>query len=308
MRRDVGIGVFLGVLLTGTAAAWFFWQRDADPDLIAVESFTTGVLAEAQARSNSDQKPAGNATEKPLPRRPERTAPERAAAGNAETTREAAAPSPAVAHPSPTGDSQPFRAAETARLSPTTAPASEAAATPPRPAESSAATQVAAADAGVPRVAAEAPSAKPPSTPPPPRKPRIHVVQENETLSQISQQYYGDSNRYRDILKANPEIKNEHKLRIGDRLLIPDEPVAAAQPASSPAPTSRKDETPPKVRTYVVRDNDTLYSIARRMLGDGERWRDLHRWNRKVIGPDATKLRKGMVLNLEENPPPASRP
>ncbi|MCK6485344.1 MAG: LysM peptidoglycan-binding domain-containing protein [Phycisphaerae bacterium] len=309
MRRDVGIGVFLGVLLTGTAAAWFFWQRDRDPDLIAVESFTTGLLAEAQAKADADEEHAKTVTEKPPPRRPPEGAAPQPVARDADRARDTPAARPLTVHRSPpTEETPPVRAAETARLSSSSAPSAETADVATRPAETSASTPVTGKVIDASHMAGEPPRPTTPTAPAAPRKPRIHVVQENESLSQIAQQYYGDSTRYRDILKANPEIKNEHKLRIGDRLLIPDESNAAETPMASTSPATRTEDAARKVRTHVVRDNDTLYDIARRLLGDGERWRDLHRWNRKVIGPDETKLRKGMVLKLEEDPPPASRP
>jgi len=52
-----------------------------------------------------------------------------------------------------------------------------------------------------------------------------------------------------------------------------------------------------------VRPGDTLTSIARRHLGDGGRWREIHLANRETIGPDPDALRVGMVLVLPADPP-----
>ncbi len=50
-------------------------------------------------------------------------------------------------------------------------------------------------------------------------------------------------------------------------------------------------------RTYTVRPNDSLYAIAREVLGDGNRWREIYAMNTKLLGPDPV-LQPGMVLTL----------
>jgi nucleoid-associated protein YgaU len=52
---------------------------------------------------------------------------------------------------------------------------------------------------------------------------RFHIVQKDETLSSISQQYYGTSNRWQKILQANQQtIKDANKIRPGTKLIIPE--------------------------------------------------------------------------------------
>jgi nucleoid-associated protein YgaU len=52
---------------------------------------------------------------------------------------------------------------------------------------------------------------------------RIHVVGDKETLSRISQQYYGTSSRWQAILQANSTVlKSPEQLRPGMKLVIPD--------------------------------------------------------------------------------------
>lgn len=42
-------------------------------------------------------------------------------------------------------------------------------------------------------------------------------------------------------------------------------------------------------RMYTVKNGDTLYDIAKRETGDGERWRELHELNRHIPNPDRIK-------------------
>ena len=52
---------------------------------------------------------------------------------------------------------------------------------------------------------------------------RFHVVRRGDTLSEISQTYYGSSAKWRKIFDANKEtIKNPDRLSPGMKLIIPD--------------------------------------------------------------------------------------
>jgi len=178
-----------------------------------------------------------------------------------------------------------------------------------------------------------------------PRLPQVHVVEDGESLSLIAQRYYNDSSRYAPIIKANPAIQDAHDIRIGMKLVIPDPEAAAAttppgaatgthaagtggltaprapavaatQPSRSMGQTAAKDRKPgdtPVVHStprYTVRSGDTLYSIARKEMGDQNRWKELHRLNRGVIGAEPSDLREGMVLRLPlpESSTSSSRP
>ncbi len=69
-----------------------------------------------------------------------------------------------------------------------------------------------------PRTTPTPPVASKPVEPSPP--PRTHIVQNGETLSSISQQYYGSSDQWQRIAKANA-IKNPNVVPVGTRLIIP---------------------------------------------------------------------------------------
>jgi nucleoid-associated protein YgaU len=53
--------------------------------------------------------------------------------------------------------------------------------------------------------------------------PKIHVVQQGQSLSQISNQYYGTPDKWKKILEANRlRLKNKDQIRPQMRLLIPE--------------------------------------------------------------------------------------
>ena len=52
---------------------------------------------------------------------------------------------------------------------------------------------------------------------------RFHIVQRGETLSSISQQYYGSAHRWQRIVEANKDaIADANKISPGTKLIIPD--------------------------------------------------------------------------------------
>jgi len=54
-------------------------------------------------------------------------------------------------------------------------------------------------------------------------EPRYHTVQNGDTLSGISYQYYGSEHKWQKILDANRDvIQNVNRLRLGVRLIIPE--------------------------------------------------------------------------------------
>lgn len=53
-------------------------------------------------------------------------------------------------------------------------------------------------------------------------------------------------------------------------------------------------------KRYQVRANDTIWSIAKTTLGNGERWPDILKLNRDVLR-DVNQLQVGMVLRLPED-------
>ncbi|HTJ78407.1 MAG TPA: LysM peptidoglycan-binding domain-containing protein [Rariglobus sp.] len=69
---------------------------------------------------------------------------------------------------------------------------------------------------------AAAPAKAEPATAPAAAQPRTHVVGPGDTLSSIAKRYYGNANRWNEILKANRDvIRNPDALSLGTKLRIP---------------------------------------------------------------------------------------
>lgn len=49
-------------------------------------------------------------------------------------------------------------------------------------------------------------------------------------------------------------------------------------------------------REYVVEAGDTLFSIASKLLGDGNKWHDIYNANKGTIGPNPDIIKPGMKL------------
>jgi nucleoid-associated protein YgaU len=72
-----------------------------------------------------------------------------------------------------------------------------------------------------------------------------------------------------------------------------DAPVLVAAP-SAPQPRP----TPPPPKTYTVKPGDSLWAIAKRILGDGSRWKEIYNANTSVIGKNPNLIYPGQVLRI----------
>jgi nucleoid-associated protein YgaU len=122
---------------------------------------------------------------------------------------------------------------------------------------------------------------------------RTHTIVSGERLWDIAERYYGNGVYYRRILEANPGL-DATRLRVGQEVIIPPrEGVSVpAQPATPEEPAARR-------HTYVVEHGDTLIRIARNLLGDGARWREIYDLNRDQI-PNPNVVPVGLELKIPE--------
>jgi nucleoid-associated protein YgaU len=127
-------------------------------------------------------------------------------------------------------------------------------------------------------------------------EPRVWVVKAGDTLSEISQEALGTSKRWQEIVDANPGL-DPNRLKVGARLKLPTEGVTLpAGRASEPSPrVAQGDPQPAGSATWRVRAGDSLWKIAQRALGDGERWREIAALNPEI---DPSRIREGQSLRL----------
>jgi nucleoid-associated protein YgaU len=129
---------------------------------------------------------------------------------------------------------------------------------------------------------------------------RTHVVAQGETFVSIARAVYGDGRYYQALVDANPTVTPE-KLKPGMTITLPpDSQVKESHKTSKPAAASSSKASDGK--TYTVQSGDSLYKIAKKLYGNGEKSDDLYQANKQTIGPDSTRLKIGMVLTLPEAP------
>lgn len=141
-----------------------------------------------------------------------------------------------------------------------------------------------------------------------------HTAVEGDSLYKMTIKYYGKYTKAGSdlILKANPTMgpKGE-KIAIGKAYVIPPFPGTTANPVT-PAPNpaiANNTQTPsrtsppatPKpqltVKTYTVKDGDSLWKIANKQLTGGHTIAELKALNKDVLkGTDV--VRPGMVLKI----------
>jgi LysM repeat protein len=91
----------------------------------------------------------------------------------------------------------------------------------------------------------------------------------------------------------------------------PEAPKPAPKPKPEPQPEPKPEPKPKPSNpggTYTVKKNDSLSKIAQRVLGDGNRWREIYNLNRDQLS-NPNVIHPGMVLKLPGgNNHPAPQP
>ncbi len=134
-------------------------------------------------------------------------------------------------------------------------------------------------------IAEASPAPMPPST-----RPGTWRVANGESLSLIAQKALGSARRWPEIVAANPGIDPD-RLKVGTVLKLPDASTLQ-EIVGTPVPTG----TPGSGNTYVVKDGDSLSSIARRLLGSEDAWQSLFDANRETLRNDPDRLSVGLTL------------
>lgn len=144
-----------------------------------------------------------------------------------------------------------------------------------------------------------------------------YIVEKGDTLSSIAKKLTGNANRYTEIVKANPSIKDPNKIQIGQVFVLPSSwvktpttssPVVPSASVVAPAPSVVPVSTSasPVKTTYVVAKGDTMSLIAKSYTGNAARWPELAKANPQVKDPNLIYV--GQVLTLPDGwgPKPAT--
>lgn len=210
----------------------------------------------------------------------------------------AAAPPPNTnrAAPTPADSDTPLPpVVASATPSATTPAAVTAAPEPPAPAEPQPATAV---------LAARATASQPQST--------EYVIESGDTLIAIAEEFFdtaGDD-EVALILAANPHLGGDpDRIHAGQTIEIPvpsrplarssagDDAAGGRVATAAAVEAPREEDSGPHY--YTVRKNDSLSRIARRLLGDESRWKEIKRLN----GIEQSgRIYPGMVIKLPEAP------
>jgi nucleoid-associated protein YgaU len=130
----------------------------------------------------------------------------------------------------------------------------------------------------------------------------LHRVQPGDTFSSLAEIYYGDAKHAQFLLDSNPQIGDATRLEVGAEIKIP--PLSATAQASSTDARVVKTASPAQRssnrRTYTVKAGDTFYGIARDVLGDASRWKELLAMNEALVKGDPTRLQVAQVIVLPE--------
>ncbi len=153
-----------------------------------------------------------------------------------------------------------------------------------------------------------------------PAFPKVYVVEDGDNLSTIALKFYGpeEGNKRANIAKlfqANSKVlSTPDEIKAGQTLTIPAlSSLTVEQERSGGGLASslfekvrsigrehlplKKPEAAARVKSYTVRDGDSLWRIAEAELGDGSRYKEIVTLNKDVLS-DEDSLTVGMTLKI----------
>lgn len=116
---------------------------------------------------------------------------------------------------------------------------------------------------------------------------RTYKIRAGDTLASIAIMHYADASKWRLIARANPTV-NPRQLRIGQTVTLP--PADQQEASGEDAPGNRV------LAAHVVKEGDSLYSLAKRYYGDGTRWPAIREANPGLKGASLHQLKLGSKL------------
>ena len=138
---------------------------------------------------------------------------------------------------------------------------------------------------------------------------RTYRIQKGDSLSRIAKRTYGSSapRIIEAIFEANRSIlSNRDLMPLDEEIVLPDIPGSTPPQAAPPDPAAPQPPSPGRrtpdaenggYRYYQVKPGDRYASIARRMLGNADRWREIAELNKDVF-PDPNRIRHGVRIRL----------
>lgn len=127
--------------------------------------------------------------------------------------------------------------------------------------------------------------------------PEKHMVSTGETLWSIAEKYYGSGYNWVDLAKENglgDTIEVGQEVRLPQvRVRVPVNGKLTVDVAKTPNP-----EVNPTSNTYIVKEGDTLWSIAQGQYNDGFRWIEIFQANQSLIkNPGIIETGWELVIN-----------
>ena len=122
---------------------------------------------------------------------------------------------------------------------------------------------------------------------------RTIEVGAGDSLSSLAKKHLGASDQWPRLFEANRnKLKTADQIRVGMKLKLP----ASGDNHTNDLPATGHRQTP-SPQTYVVQANDSLFTIAGKLLGNSARWEDIYDANRKQLdSPD--DIRVGQRLKI----------
>lgn len=147
-----------------------------------------------------------------------------------------------------------------------------------------------------------------------PGKPKVYMVKKGDNLTRIAKKFYGPDKGSKEsvvkkLFEANQaRLESPDKLKAGQKIIIPVPESADGagifdsgmfeKVESMGGGYSRSGQAAAnKFRSYKVQEGDNLWKIAVRELGNGSRYKDIIKLNRRKLA-DEDVLKVGMRLRL----------
>lgn len=121
---------------------------------------------------------------------------------------------------------------------------------------------------------------------------KFYQAKSKKSLGVIAQEIYGDRHQWKKLYRWNMDtLQGIRPVKVGEKIKYL--PPTITQTRSTQ--TNRKPASVDEFKTYTVRPNENLGSIAGKLLGDRKKWKQLRDWNKDVL-PDPHNLEKGTQL------------